>query len=980
MVTLHDNSVIRPDIDLNNIVEVNLKNVFGNYISYLKNKYIREDGTIISKGIFEQSVFKNCHGFEEKLDKYFGKEFFREVIYCLLRDIEYIPRCPICHNYNYLRDWKKGFQKYCSKNCSSRSQADNDEWKKHIRASLKKTYVNPQLDKLGITKYEKDPNDDNYILIYDYCEHHKDTPIRLYFTTLKRLLKNGSGSLCPECNIDLYNSYEPTEYDIRDFRNKCGLFFREFGSVINDEELSMKFFPKERKILDLYFENEVHGKNKEQIQTLKERNYYFENQITEIPLCKYPNCQNKPRYIRTKTYNDYCDCHLNAFHGQSEFEREVVNYIKTIIDTDVVENDRSQCSHSEIDLYLKDLKVGIECNGTFYHTAKRHSMYYHIAKRLNCELEGIRLFSLWSDSWTNKKEVCCAYINRWIKKSKIIETISIGRIMTKNDADNFMHDNMLYDITYQYAYEIMSDNMFVGVFYINEADEYLELIVASQNDYMLNNSAVYYIVEYIKDAFKKDVVMKIDMDVENEENIPSNINYCGMTNDNWRWFKSGLRYPQNAFENYNINERCYQSGVCVYSTDANYRINDSIDKNIILNSNLTREDLFECLNSNFEILEDNSMGIGYSSDYHIKVQSFDLFIDYRCDSPFKRAYIGDRCDLDDLFMLRKVYEDSVIQEWTSNEPSKREYAKENHILYLEIYSCLNEHELIQQIDYLMNAVKQLPVDVSYTKLNEEFEHYKNIRCDKEISEYKINSLNSIIRYFQYEQFYKEELKIYAYDPTVRRKLIQNRCKYLSKIENALTFQELLSGFKKSGIHYGFSHFNPCWTSWFVQKFDIKRIYDPFGGWGHHMLGMLSCDKIIYNDIDTEVCENINRMKDFFKIDILDVHNEDARTFVPDDVDAFFMCPPYMNLEKYSKTYENVREFKNMLNTIFSIWESNSAKVLGIIIREDLITLVDEKYILTETHDIIMGESHFAKNKKRFRERLYIFKKSAESNV
>jgi ABC-type metal ion transport system substrate-binding protein len=88
----------------------------------------------------------------------------------------------------------------------------------------------------------------------------------------------------------------------------------------------------------------------------------------------------------------------------------------------------------------------------------------------------------------------------------------------------------------------------------------------------------------------------------------------------------------------------------------------------------------------------------------------------------------------------------------------------------------------------------------------------------------------------------------------------------------------------------------------------------------------------------------------------------------------------MNLEKYSKTYENVREFKNMLNTIFSIWESNSAKVLGIIIREDLITLVDEKYILTETHDIIMGESHFAKNKKRFRERLYIFKKSAESNV
>jgi len=49
MVTLHDNSVIRPDIDLNNIVEVNLKNVFGNYISYLKNKYIREDGQLFQR-------------------------------------------------------------------------------------------------------------------------------------------------------------------------------------------------------------------------------------------------------------------------------------------------------------------------------------------------------------------------------------------------------------------------------------------------------------------------------------------------------------------------------------------------------------------------------------------------------------------------------------------------------------------------------------------------------------------------------------------------------------------------------------------------------------------------------------------------------------------------------------------------------------------------------------------------------------------
>ena len=60
MKSLHDTSIVRPDVKKEDIKDVDLKEVFGEYSKYLKEKYIREDGSIISKGIFESSVYKNC--------------------------------------------------------------------------------------------------------------------------------------------------------------------------------------------------------------------------------------------------------------------------------------------------------------------------------------------------------------------------------------------------------------------------------------------------------------------------------------------------------------------------------------------------------------------------------------------------------------------------------------------------------------------------------------------------------------------------------------------------------------------------------------------------------------------------------------------------------------------------------------------------------------------------------------------------------
>ena len=73
--------------------------------------------------------------------------------------------------------------------------------------------------------------------------------------------------------------------------------------------------------------------------------------------------------------------------------------------------------------------------------------------------------------------------------------------------------------------------------------------------------------------------------------------------------------------------------------------------------------------------------------------------------------------------------------------------------------------------------------------------------------------------------------------------------------------------------------------------------------------------------------------------------------------------------------KNIEEYKSFLNNIFSIWRKNSAKVFGLIIREDFIDLIDEKY--AESYEINYEESHLTKkNKKKFKEKFYIFKKSS----
>lgn len=250
MISLHDTSVIRPDVNVSEVEDIDLNVLFGEYKETLKFKFIRSDNSINTKAIFENSVYKSCIGFEDKLERYFGKEYFREVVYCLLKDIQFIPRCPICHNLNYLRDWVKGFQEFCCRNCINRHQK-TVEWKNKVikqatEATVIKNSNNKYFEQLGIKKYRKDPNNPNFYIIDNYCKH--SSYLKIGYTRLVNYCKQGRATLCKECNEEIYNTYSPTLEDIKKFKEE----FREFIKNKNGltTEAWMFYYPKELKLID----------------------------------------------------------------------------------------------------------------------------------------------------------------------------------------------------------------------------------------------------------------------------------------------------------------------------------------------------------------------------------------------------------------------------------------------------------------------------------------------------------------------------------------------------------------------------------------------------------------------------------------------------------------------------------------------------------------------------------------------------------
>ena len=299
---------------------------------------------------------------------------------------------------------------------------------------------------------------------------------------------------------------------------------------------------------------------------------------------------------------------------------------------------------------------------------------------------------------------------------------------------------------------------------------------------------------------------------------------------------------------------------------------------------------------------------------------------------------------------------------------------DDDILEIAEFDSINLLELCEidniesQINRVINGLK-----IDYTPKELEIEIKNAIKM---LDDFNASpTQNRCVKHYQFNDFYKVELELFK-NPVVRRNLFDNRFYYTGIPEAYLTDAKILTGFKISAIHIGYSFFSPKWFKAFISKYKPEVVYDPFHGWGHRLLGTLGSGlkKYIGNDINTSVNTNLkqlyNDFKQYFNTEV-ELHNFDSLTFEPDcDFDCIFTCPPYDTLEVYD--YKNP-DFDALIKHICDLY-LKKCKLMGIIIREDFYSIF-EKYVgeCSEKIAINKGANHFerAGNSKKH-EFLYIW--------
>jgi hypothetical protein len=131
--------------------------------------------------------------------------------------------------------------------------------------------------------------------------------------------------------------------------------------------------------------------------------------------------------------NPCLNCHPYGY-PQSAGEKEVVKYIKEFYEGEILENNHSILSPRELDIYLPELKLAFEFDGTYWHADPRFFKETDIISPKNltakeiwdkdenkikdCENIGITLYRIKEYDWKNNSEQIKLFIQDIILKVK----------------------------------------------------------------------------------------------------------------------------------------------------------------------------------------------------------------------------------------------------------------------------------------------------------------------------------------------------------------------------------------------------------------------------------------------------------------------------------------------------------------------------------------------------------------------------------
>ena len=134
-------------------------------------------------------------------------------------------------------------------------------------------------------------------------------------------------------------------------------------------------------------------------------------------------------------------------HGSSIAEKEVLDFVKSIYNGRIIENNQTVLENRlELDIYIPDKKVAIEFDGLYWHSEENgKDASYHLNKTVECEKNGIRLIHIFEDEWNEKREIVKDRIKSilGVGQKRIFARKCIVKDIDSKTANDFLEANHL---------------------------------------------------------------------------------------------------------------------------------------------------------------------------------------------------------------------------------------------------------------------------------------------------------------------------------------------------------------------------------------------------------------------------------------------------------------------------------------------------------------------------------------------------------
>ena len=301
------------------------------------------------------------------------------------------------------------------------------------------------------------------------------------------------GEGCPKCRyIKSASSKRRTINEVIEIANTVHNFKYDYSLIKeykNDRE-KLPIVCKEHGVFYQTMNNHIKGKQGcPECGKVKCHNsrYYSNDDFIKLAVKKHNNfyLYDKVKYVDSKTkvtitcpvHGDFEQIPRNHIYGagcprcfkeKSSVEREVLEFIKTILSCEIVENDRTILDGKELDIFIPSLSVGIEINGLIWHSEKfGTSPSYHVEKTDMCLANNIRLIHIFEDEWNYKQEIVKSRLKTILKTNatkKIYARKCLVQEVPYKEAQLFLDNNHIQgNVMSKYRYGLYYDGELVSL-------------------------------------------------------------------------------------------------------------------------------------------------------------------------------------------------------------------------------------------------------------------------------------------------------------------------------------------------------------------------------------------------------------------------------------------------------------------------------------------------------------------------------------